>query len=104
MLRRVRELIVWTIFSSLATFLASIVLPILGGILVSMYCAVLTCFNRNPSFLLVVMISLATSLASGIAFYWMTSYHLFSGILIGTICLVTFWRMYSYALRYPRIV
>lgn len=104
MLKRAKELVIWTIFSSLGTFLASVVLPIFGGILIGMYCATYTCFKRNPSFLLAVVVSIVTSLVSGASFYWMTSYHLFSGILIGTICLATFWKMYFYSLRFPRVV
>ena len=103
MLKRAKELVIWITASSLVSFFANIILPIFGGVLASMYYASSTCFKRNPSFLLVVMISISTSLVSGLSFYWMTSYHLFSGILIGTICLATFWKMYFYALKYPRV-
>src|SRR3989338_9894933 len=79
---KVKQVGGWLITSSLTSLFANVVLPIIGGVLISMYFGTSTCFKKNSNFILTILVSFSCSIASGLTFYWMTN-NIPSGIFSG---------------------
>ena len=99
---KAKEIGGWLITSSLTSFFANIVLPIIGGILISMYFGTSTCFKKNSNFILTILVSFSCSITSGLFLYWTGGVLL--AVFSGALCFFLFWRQYFFSLKYPRTV